>query len=212
MNQQEQKTSREEIAALASIGNDEGVFIEKEHKIIQNLLRLKNLKVTEIMTPRVVVAVASEKLSLEEFFKNKDFLRFSRIPIYSENDENITGYVLRQTVFEKLAEDQHELKLKDIKREIVIVSNSIVLFTLWEKLLEKKEHIALIVDEYGGLDGIVTMEDIIETLLGFEIIDETDTIIDMQKYARDRWKERQTKYNLLDKLNEQDIEKTLPNI
>lgn len=202
-NQSEQTTSREEIAALASIGTDEGVFTEKEHKIIQNLLKLKNVKVTEIMTPRVVVAMASENLSLEEFLKNKDYLKFSRIPVYSENDENITGYVFRQTVFEKLAEDRHELQLQDIKREIVIVPNSIVLFTLWERLLEKKEHIALIVDEYGGLDGIVTMEDIIETLLGLEIIDEKDTITDMQKYAKDRWKERQIKYNILDKLNKQ---------
>lgn len=197
---QEQTTSREEIAVLANIGADEGVFSNKEHKIIQNILRLKNVKVAKIMTPRVVVAVADENLYLNDFLKNKDYLKFSRIPIYSENDENITGYVFRQEVFEKLAEGQHELKLKDVKREIVIVPNNIVLFTLWEKLLEKKEHIAIIVDEYGGLDGIVTMEDIIETLLGLEIIDETDTIIDMQKYARDRWKERQAKYNIIDKL------------
>jgi CBS domain containing-hemolysin-like protein len=152
------------------------------------------------MTPRVVVANADENLSLEEFLKNKDYLKFSRIPIYSENDENITGYVFRQTVFEKLAEDQHELQLKDIKRDIAVFPNSIVLFTLWEKLLEKKEHIALIVDEYGGLDGIVTMEDIIETLLGLEILDEKDTITDMRKYARERWKTRQAKYSLIDKL------------
>ncbi len=203
-NQQEQTTSREEIAALARIGNDEGVFSEKEHKIIQNLLRLKNVKVAEIMTPRVVMAIASEKLSLEEFLKIKDYLKFSRIPVYAENDENITGYVMRQKVLEKLAENQNELKLEDIKRDIVIVPNSIVLLSLWEKLLEKKEHIALIVDEYGGLDGIVTMEDIIETLLGLEIVDEKDTVTDMQNYARDRWKARQTKYNFLDKLDTQD--------
>ena len=203
-NQKEQSTSREEIAALTSIGTDEGVFTEKEHKIIKNLLRLKNVKVTEVMTPRVVVAIANENLSLEEFLKNNDYLKFSRIPIYSENDENITGYVFRQEVFEKLAEEQHELKLKDIKRDIVRVPNSSVLYTLWEKLLENKEHIALIVGEYGGLDGIVTMEDIFETLLGFEIIDEKDTITDMQKYARDRWKERQVKYDIIDKLNKQE--------
>ena len=203
-NQQEQTTSREEIAALASIGTDEGIFTDKEHKIIQNLLKLKNVKAKEIMTPRVVVAVANEELFLEEFLKNKDYLKFSRIPVYAQNEENITGYVFRQEVFEKLAEDRHELKLKDIKRKIVFVPNSIVLYTLWEKLLEKKEHIALIVDEYGGLDGIVTMEDIIETLLGLEIIDEKDTITDMQKYARDRWKERQAKYNSIDKINIQD--------
>ena len=200
-NKEEQTTSREEIAALASIGADEGVFSEKEDKIIQNILKLKNVRVTEIMTPRVVVVVADEKLTLNEFLKNKDYLKFSRIPIYAEKEENITGYIFRQTVFEKLAEDHHNLKLKDIKRKIVIVPDSIVLFSLWEILLEKKEHIALIVDEYGGLDGVATMEDIIETLLGLEIVDEKDTITDMQKYARDRWQTRQAKYNLLDQLN-----------
>jgi magnesium and cobalt exporter, CNNM family len=200
-NKKELTTSREEIAALTKIGTNEGLFSNKENKIIQNILKLKNIKVTEILTPRVVVALADENLSLQEFLKNKDYLKFSRIPIYAEDDENITGYVFRQEVFEKLAEDQHNLKLKDVKRNIVVVPNSMILFALWEKLLERKEHIALIVDEYGGVDGIVTMEDIIETLLGLEIIDETDTIVDMQKYARDRWKERQAKYNIIDKLD-----------
>lgn len=202
-NKKEQTTSREEIAALASIGADEGVFSEKEHKIIHNILRLKNVKVIDIMTPRVVVVVADENQLLSDFLKNKDYLKYSRIPVYSENDENITGYVFRQEVFEKLAENEYDLKLKNIKREILVVSNDIVLFSLWEKLLEKKEHIALIVDQYGGLDGIVTMEDVIETLLGLEIMDEKDTIIDMQKFARERWKTRQAKYKLLYKLNKE---------
>lgn len=197
-NKKELTTSREEIAALARIGAYEGIFSEREHKIVQNILRLKNVKVNEIMTPRVVVAVADENQSLNEFLKNKDYLKFSRIPVYTENDENITGYVIRQEVFEKLAEDQHNLKLTDIKRKIVKVPNTMVLFSLWEILLENKEHIALILGEYGGLDGVVTMEDIIETLLGLEIVDEKDTFHDMQKYARERWKARQTKYNLLE--------------
>lgn len=137
-NNSEHSTSREEISALASIGADEGIFMEKEYKIIQNLLRLKNVKVSEIMTPRVVVAAADENLFLSEFLKNKDFLKFSRIPVYAGNFENITGYVFRQMVFEKLAEDQHQLKLKDIKREIVIVPDTRVLFSVWETLLEKK--------------------------------------------------------------------------
>lgn len=201
-NRDEQTVSREEIAVLASIGADEGVFSEKEHKIIQNLLKLKNVRVAEIMTPRVVVALADENISVADFLTNKDYLKFSRIPVYAENDENITGYVFRQTVFEKLAEDHHNLKLSDIKRDIIVVHNSIVLFSLWEKLLEAKEHIALIVDEYGGLDGIVTMEDIIETLLGLEIIDEKDTVTDMQTFARERWKTRQAKYNIIYKLNQ----------
>jgi CBS domain containing-hemolysin-like protein len=154
------------------------------------------------MTPRVVVALADENLSLADFLKSKDYLKYSRIPVYSGNEDDVTGYVFRQVVLEKLTENLHDLKLKDIKREIVIVPNTIILFTLWEKLLEKKEHIALIVDEYGGLDGIVTMEDIIETLLGLEIVDEKDTIPDMQAYARERWKTRQAKYNFIEQLEE----------
>lgn len=200
-NREQQSTSREEIAALASIGTDEGLFSDKENKIIQNILKLKNIKVTEIMTPRVVVAVADENLPLQDFLTNKEYLNYSRIPVFANNDENITGYVLRQQVFENLAEDKHELKLKDIKREILVFSDTTVLYVLWEKLLENKEHIALIVDEYGGLDGIVTMEDVIETLLGLEIMDENDTVTDMQKYARERWKSRQAKYDQIDKIN-----------
>jgi len=92
-NSNEQSTSREEISALASIGADEGIFMEKEYKIIQNLLKLKNVKVSEIMTPRVVVAMADENLFLSEFLKNKDLLKFSRIPVFAGNFENITGYV-----------------------------------------------------------------------------------------------------------------------
>ncbi len=200
-NKPQHTTSREEIAALANIGADEGVFTSNEYKVIENILLLKNVRANVIMTPRVVVAVANETLTMEEFLENKDYLRFSRIPVFSENEENITGYVIRQNVFEKLAEDHHNQKLEEIKREILIVPNTIELFALWEKLLEKKEHIALIVDEYGGFDGIVTMEDIIETLLGLEIIDEKDSVTDMQEYARLRWKKRQAKYKTLDLLN-----------
>jgi len=196
-NKDELTVSREEISAMANIGTEEGIFEEKENKIIQNLVRLKNVKVSEIMTPRVVVTVADENMSLEEFLRNKEFLHYSRIPVYSKNNENITGYVLRQNVFEKLAEKETNLILRDICREIVVVHELQTLLNLWEVLLEKKEHIALIVDEYGGLGGIVTMEDIIETILGLEIVDESDRITDMQQYAREKWRERKAKYNIL---------------
>ena len=196
-NKEELSVSREEISAMAKIGTEEGIFEEKENKIIQNLIRLKNVKVSEIMTPRVVVTVADENMSLEEFLRNKEFLHYSRIPVYSKNSENITGYILRQNVFEKLAEKETNLILRDICREIVVVHELQTLLNLWEVLLEKKEHIALIVDEYGGLGGIVTMEDIIETILGLEIVDESDRITDMQQYAREKWRERKAKYNIL---------------
>lgn len=195
--------SREEVAALAGIGVDEGIFHEKEYRIIHNLVRLKNVRVSEIMTPRVVVTAADENILIKDFLQDIKYLNFSRIPVYSGEFENITGYVFRHSVFEKLAEDQFQLRLKDLKRKIVIVAALQTLFNVWETLLEKREHIALVVDEYGGIDGIVTMEDIIETLLGLEIMDEKDTIVDMQKYARERWHNRQVKYNLLGQLNKE---------
>ncbi len=191
-------TSREEISALANIGTEEGILGSKENKIIQNLIRLKSLRVTEILTPRVVVSTADENMALSDFLKDKEYLRFSRIPIYSGNEDHITGYVFRQEVFEKLAENKSDLKLKDLKRKIVVLTAYIQVFDAWETLIKSKEHLALIVNEYGGMDGILTMEDIIETLVGFEIMDEKDTISDMQQYAKERWKMRQEKYKLMD--------------
>lgn len=190
-------TSREEMSALARIGREEGVFGEKENKIIQNILKLRTLKVEEIMTPRVVVAAADEEMALSDFPKVASLLRFSRIPVYSEDLDNITGYVFRQSVFEKLSEKNTSMKLKDIKREILIIYQSRPIFSVWEELLERKEHIAVVVDDFGGMEGVVTMEDILETLLGFEILDETDTVTDMQQYARERWEKRQEKYKYI---------------
>ena len=200
----EQTTSREEIAALASIGKEEGLFSEKENKIIQNIIRLKNIKVVEVMTPRVVVTKADQAITVKDFIKNKDNLKFSRIPIYGKNKEDITGYVVRQNILEKLADKKETVELHELKRDILTFPGVTMLHSLWERLLEEKEHIALIVDEFGGMDGIVTMEDVIETLLGLEIVDETDTVTDMQKYARDRWKSRLAEYSYFDKAESED--------
>jgi CBS domain containing-hemolysin-like protein len=196
----EKSTSREEISAMATMGADEGLFNEREHRIIQNLLKLKNVRVETIMTPRVVVTTANENVTLEEFMKKKDLFHFSRIPVFENEKENITGFVMRQNIMESLAKDQHSIKVKELKREITIIPGSMHLFQVWETLLQKKEHIALVVDDFGGFDGIVTMEDIIETLLGFEIMDEKDIVSDMQKYARDRWKSKLEKYKILDNI------------
>lgn len=190
-------TSRAEISALASIGTQEGIFVDKENKIIQNLIKLKSLKIKEIMTPRIVVVTANEDMPLEEFLKNKEFLHFSRIPIFHQNKDNITGYIFRELVFEKLAEDQFNLKLKDIRRDIIHFPENITLFDAWEEMLLKKNHISLIIDEYGGMAGITTLEDIIESLLGFEIVDEKDRVENMQQYAMKRWQEKQKKYEHL---------------
>ncbi|MDR1342134.1 MAG: hemolysin family protein [Prevotellaceae bacterium] len=191
----EHTTSREEISALASIGRQEGIIADKENSIIQNLIKLKSVRIAEVMTPRTVVVVARENMTLREFLESKDFLNFSRIPIYRENRDDVTGYVLRDLVFEKLAEDRFDLKLKDIRREIVTFPETVTVFDAWDRMLAKKEHIALVVDEYGGMGGVATVEDIVESLLGVEIVDEKDKVEDMQQYALERWKSRQKSGN-----------------
>lgn len=189
----EPTTSREEISALASIGTKEGVFKPNENKIIQNLIKLKSLRIEKIMTPRIVVETADENISLKSFLDQKSQYHFSRIPVYNEDKDNITGYVIRQQIFEYLIEEKHDLKLKDIKRDILSFSKNTTLFEAWETMLQQKEHISIISGDYGGMDGIATFEDIIESLLGFEIVDETDQEIDMQKYALKKWQEQQGK-------------------
>jgi len=200
----ENTTSREEISALADIGTQEGVFGEGENRIIQNLIKLSDLKVSEIMTPRTVVVAADEEMTLGEFMHDKEFLHFSRIPIYKKNNDDITGYILRSYAFEKLAEDKFDIRLKDIKREILFLPETATVYYTWTKLLDVKEHIAVVLNEYGGMDGIVTVEDIIETLMGIEIIDEKDIATDMQQYAMERWKARQQKYKYLTGLENQE--------
>ncbi|MCL2097666.1 MAG: CNNM domain-containing protein [Bacteroidales bacterium] len=191
----EATVSREEVSAMANLATDEGEVEVKENKVIQNIMRLETIKVEDIMTPQIVVLTASEDLTVSAFHRDKSYLNYSRIPVYEEdNEDNITGYVLQKTVLDHLANDDFLIKLKDIRRNIVIAREGLSITTLWETLLKEKEHIALIVDEYGSFAGIVTMEDIIESILGLEIVDETDSIEDMQQYARQKWQERSEKY------------------
>ena len=130
---------------------------------------------------------ASEKTKLKEFYDNQMHRIYSRIPVYDDNPNFITGFVLKQTVLEELAEDKFNKQLKDIRRPILSYNEDRLVSDVWEEMLLKKEHIAQVQDEYGCFLGIVTMEDIIETIIGREIVDESDTIVDMQAYAREKW-------------------------
>ncbi len=186
--------SREEVSAMVTVGAEEGVLQKKENKMIQNLLKLDEITAHQIMTPSVVVAMADSSMTLREFYKTEEFNKYSRIPIYDEdNSDYITGYVLRQTILERLAEDKFNVHLKELARPILSFPEEEPVANIWEKLLEKKEHISIIIDEYGSLRGIVTMEDVIETMLGFEIVDEKDEVVDMQEYAKAQWKRIQKK-------------------
>ena len=189
--QKQNNVTREELSALANLGYSEGVFSMQENKIIQNIIDLKKIKASDILTPRVVVFSAEENMSLKEFCELKNFSKHSRVPIYNKEIENITGYVFLQDVIEKRTDKKNDkASLKKLKREILAVPESVNIFSLFNQFLQKKEHISLIVDEYGGFEGIVTMEDIIETLIGLEIIDENDQVVDMQQYAKQKWMDK----------------------
>lgn len=185
-----QTVSREEVAALTNIGEREGVFKKNECKIINNLVKMDNVKVHAIMTPRTVVLAAQEDMTLEEFFADKKYLTFSRIPVYTKDIDDITGFVLKTDVLLHLANDEQHLKLKDIKRDILVCYGNAAITKFYDLMLGKKQQIALVIDEYGGMDGIVTLEDVIETILGSEITDESDKQIDMQAFAKEQWKKR----------------------
>ena len=189
-NKDEQTVSREEITALTHIGEREGIIESNESKIINNLFKLKYIKVNSIMTPRTVVLAAEENLTLETFFNNKEFLRYSRIPVYTESIDEITGFVLKSDILLHLANDKKNVKLKSIRRPITSCYEYTTILRFYDMMISKKEHIALVIDEYGGMEGIVTMEDVIETILGLEITDEYDAQIDMQLFAKERWEKR----------------------
>ncbi len=185
--------SREEVSAMVNVGVEEGVFQAKEKKIIQNFIKLDSVLAEDIMTPNLVVESVPETMTVKEFYALKD-LSHSRIPVYKDNRDYITGYILRATVLERLAEDKFNIKLSDIMRPMLSFGEETSVSEIWEKMLESKEHISVITDEYGCMRGLVTMEDVIETMLGVEIVDEYDKTEDMQELARQRWqKMRQQK-------------------
>ena len=186
--------SREEVSAMANIGEEEGVLDNSENKVIQNIIKLDDIKAYEVMTPRVVANIAPESMTLKQFYKQEELSHNSRIPVYNDSPESITGYVMRNDVLENLAEDKFDMNLKSIKRKIAAFHEETSVSDVWESLLRTKDQIALIIDDYGCFQGIITLEDIIETILGMEIIDENDTITDMQQYAKDRWLKRKNQY------------------
>ncbi len=189
--------SREEVSAMANIGEEEGVIDKSENKVIQNIMRLEDFKAYDVMTPRTVSAIAPESMTLKEFYHTESLSYFSRIPVYSDSQEFITGYIMRNDVLEMLAEDKFSSRLSEIRRDIAMFNEDKSVADIWESLLRTKDQIALIIDEYGSFQGIITLEDIIETILGMEIIDENDAYTDMQQYARDRWEKRQNRYKQL---------------
>ena len=190
--------SREGFIAMTDIAQEEGVFEENESKVIRNLLSFKDVMVKDIMTPRTVMKTEDVSRTIGDFFNENSNLRFSRIPVYQHDADNIIGLVLKDDIFKEMAFSNGEKKLGEIKRDILVTNRNTPIPKLFEELVKNRNHIALVVDEYGSVSGLVTMEDVIETLLGFEIMDESDNVADLQMFARKSWEARAKRLGIID--------------
>jgi CBS domain containing-hemolysin-like protein len=182
--------SRDEFIAMTSVAVKTGQIHSNESRVIQNLLRFKSLKVTDIMTPRIVISALAEDMKISDSLKQITQTPFSRLPIYSTHIDDITGFVLKEDVLIFTAQKRDDDKLKVLKREIIAIPMSVSLPALFERFLKDRQHIAIVVNEYGGTAGLVTLEDLIETIMDMEIMDETDDVEDMRALARKQWVER----------------------
>ncbi len=194
--------SKEDFTAMTDIAEEEGVFQESESTVIRNLLTFNEIQAKDIMTPRTVMKIASEDTTIQDFFDNNRPFRFSRIPVFKDRADNITGFFLKDELLEAIINKSGNKTLGTIRREILITNRDKPIPELFEKFVEQKEHISLVVDEYGSVSGIVTMEDVIETLLGLEIMDESDNVEDLQVLARKNWEARAKRLGIIEGSNE----------
>ncbi len=190
--------SKQDFAAMADVVSESGGIKKEEYKLIKNILRFDELRPRDVMTPRTVMFMAEEDQTLKEFYQNNQPLIFSRIPLYHKKEDSITGLLLKDDLLQELIDGRSDRMLKEIKREAIIIPETMHLRDIFDKLNSQREHLAIVVDEYGGILGLVTLEDIIETLMGLEIMDETDSISDLQSYARKKWEERARKMRLIE--------------
>jgi CBS domain containing-hemolysin-like protein len=188
--------SREEFSAIADLSYKEGQISEQESQILQNLLLFRDARVSMAMTPRTVIFSLSETITVEEFFHKYDHIPFSRVPIYNDDPENISGWVFRADLLLAQARGNSKRMLSNYRRDITVTLESVSLSHVFNELLRSRVHMMLVVDEYGGVEGIVTLEDVLETLLGLEIVDEKDKAVDMQKEARKLWQQRADKMGI----------------
>ncbi|MGA1741323.1 MAG: CNNM domain-containing protein [Pseudohongiellaceae bacterium] len=195
-NEEPEGFSREEFAAMAELGEQEGQLQEQESRILKNMFLLNETPVTAVMTPRPVVFSLPESMKVSEFFSAYDDTRFSRIPIYDHNREHLNGFVLKSDLLLAQTRGNSDNELKHYQRELKAVVETKSVYEAFELFIKHRLHIMMIVDEYGGMEGIITLEDILETLLGLEIMDEKDKQMDMQEHARRLWRRRASKMGL----------------
>ncbi len=195
--------SRQDFAIMAEMGGKEGALKKGESRIINNLLLMDSILAKDIMTPRTVVTAVPETMTLNEYFEAHPRLRFSRIPVFKGTRDNVTGFFLKDELLLGLAKDQHDASVSSIAQSIEMVKEDMSISKLFNHFLEERKHLALVIDQYGGMQGVVTMEDVLETLLGLEIMDESDNTEDMQALARKKWEERAKNLGIVDGENKE---------
>ena len=185
---------RAELLAAADIGEQEGALAERESAIVRNILRLNEINVIDIMTPRTVMFTLSQDLPLREFAEAAADTPFSRIPVFGKDRDDISGFVLRSEVLvAHMRADSAQAEPEGVKsliHPIEIVGSDMAVDELFQTFIKRHHHLVLIANKYGVTVGLVTLEDVLETIVGVEIVDETDEVADMQKLARDLWKTR----------------------
>lgn len=187
---QTSSVTREEMIVTAEISADEGEINKKESLVIRNLLMLDKIEVRDIMTPKSVIFALESDSTIGDVFKEHKTLHFSRIPIYKDTSDSIDGIVLRYKLMEAYSNDYDDFTLEKFMKPVHSVPDDISVAACLDQFIKRKEHIFIVIDEYGVTEGLVTLEDVVETLLGVEIVDELDSVEDMRKYARELWEER----------------------
>jgi len=182
--------SRDEVKAMVDIGKNEGVFNEEEHVVFTNMMKIRHISVRDIMTPRSVVFSLSGETTVEEYFSEYPQSPFSRVPLFASAPDDIKGYALKVDILAALASGKKKTKLSSLSRDFLVLTDKMSAFDAHAKLINQQTHIALVLDEYGSVQGLVTLEDVIETIMGLEITDELDTVEDMQILARNQWRKR----------------------
>lgn len=182
---------REELDEILETARDDGSLDAGEYNRLKNIVRFSDVRVSDVMTPRTVVFSSPCKLTVEEAAKIPELLQYSRFPVYEEDSlDSIVGYVLTKDILWAIVNKQESIKLRELSREVYFIPENIDLDRALENFLERREHLFVVVDEYGGVEGLITMEDVMETLLGVEILDEADKVDNLRELAKQRRDQR----------------------
>ena len=189
----EDKVSREEVIAMAELGEDEGTIEESESTVIENVLMLDDIPVEEVLTPRSVIFALENTSSVREVLDKYNDIEFSRIPVYEEGLDNIIGIVRRHVLLKSKAAAQFDVTMGELAKPIHAVEETESVGDVLDEFVKRREHLFMVKDQFGQVAGLITLEDAIETLLGIEIVDETDSVVDMRKLALDNWRKKRWK-------------------